>query len=476
MGRSGGASAQAAPPAVPPDAGRGGAIDERPVLQAALDAATGVLVLPPGRIFGVSAPLVVPNGVGLDGNGSIIRALPGFAGPAVLRMGAPSAPYTSTLGLRGVVVDCNEQADAATGAAVAGIQVDHGRAFTIHAPVVFKARGHGIRVVDGYQVRLVAPEIFGSSPRSLRGGTRLPEGEARGILLETADCQVIGGAVQHFRTGFEDRAGSNVVYGLHVWSTYWSDDIALEEAFVLAGEGSRFFGCTADSPTRIGFAVPDTGHGINVTLSGCACIVSHWGDRIPAPASVLPVYAGKSGLEVPNLVGIDRAGGRLADVWVRAKDDATFRTLTIGSGGNLRMPQNQYVGNSRGAFVPSLRVGGSSAGLGHAPWTPQGVVSTVGPQTSFHILIALTGTGTGSGDLTIAGLPFTGPAFPGLMADLLFPVAVRDADVSGAVVARLKQGSDVLVLEDAASGRPLTGAVLTATTAFSVAGTFLGGL
>ena len=477
--------------------------------------AGGALWFPPGRTFGISAPFILPNNVGLIGNGAVLKALSGFAGECVLQLGvgtgtgAGTTRYYSAQGVQNIAIDCNEQVYNSVG--VEGIRVQNAMETSLVQPLVYRARGHGIRHISGYQLKILNAEVHGSSPRDVYPGTALPDGAgtsgttgARGILLESSDNIVIGGAVQRFKIGVDNDGGNNRIIGTHVWGTYHSNDTPMLFGFLMNGEGGVYIACTADSPVTylnngtpndtnggVGFCAPMGSNGVDSRVIGCQVIVSNFGTAtaadthsIPQNGSLLAVYSVKARLYVPDFKVQDSNGAGAPKLdstsWIKSDSSTTFRTFTIGSGGNLKMKQNLYVRDSNVSVTPGLTIGGNASpvGIAYRANATQARRTRIGSVTNFYVSIELTAKGTTTGALTISvsGLGVTGPAYGSEAIDWMFPVMIRNAvGITTPVIARLRQGSSTLVLEDQVTGTALTDANLTDTTRMLISGSFMWG-
>jgi hypothetical protein len=202
----------------------------------------GTLELEEG-VYGIDQTLTFPASVSLYMKPhTIIRALPGFQGEAVvLKDGGARDQYTACGWVRGGVIDAGRQP-------LIGLKVDHGSRMEISELEVLDATYKGILVTNGgYEVNLSHIRV------NVDLHTHYAP-ESVGIHYEIADSLVHSVVVIGYETAVRSDASSNDFQTVHVWN-FDPDQGPMLYCFYCNGHGDTYSQCYADSPTIAGFYV-----------------------------------------------------------------------------------------------------------------------------------------------------------------------------------------------------------------------------
>ncbi|SIP93869.1 hypothetical protein SAMN05880582_10191 [Rhizobium sp. RU20A] len=427
------------------------------------------LVLPRGAIIGLAGTLKIPDGIGIVPRGCTLKALDGFNGGVpggVLQLGSgdQNDRYHSATGLRGLKIDCNEQADA--------IGIDGQRVYA--TPIdghIWKARNAGARFLAGYQVNGNL-EIWGSCPHSRMGGTTRVAPGAVGFRSDCTDSWFHVN-VQHYHNGIENRGGNNIFHKCHVWSSYYRDDNPAYFPFILGGSYTRYIACVADgmmtrdnrseaSPDNggIAFFMPEERHAVSNSLNNCSVVIPDDGDILPEPNTLLLCYFTKDGFSVTEMQVQEKLKGCIplgAGLKTDKGNTHAWRSFASIGGGDLRkyMRQPVYIPNSYLSHALTLEIGGSSEGIVQEA---SGSFQNMGAATAIRLSFILSSKGTASGPVSLSGLPSMAR---GRHTQYL-SVTIRQArQPSPIFVGKVTGDLDTIRIEDQASGQPLMSDMLT---------------
>jgi len=248
----------------------------------------GTLELNDG-IYKLSKPLRLPISVSLTMTpNAVLRAVPGFAGDAVLiKGGGAKSRFTDTSGwIRGGVIDGGLQP-------LTGIKVEDVQRLEIADLVVLNATHKGIHLLPGgYEKNVTRVRCDVSLDARYAPGSV-------GIHYENGDSKVILAHVIGYETGVRSDKGSNWFTLVHVWNQDSTQGPMLY-CFYCNGDNNTFNQCYADSPTIAGFYVNQPSQ----SFVQCKVYYSRWA-KDNGGAGFLITPQGKNGTYLGTVIFAD---------------------------------------------------------------------------------------------------------------------------------------------------------------------------
>jgi hypothetical protein len=218
----------------------------------------GTLQLSDG-VYGLDATLILPLDVSLCMSPhAVLRALPGFAGEAVvLKDSGEQARHHPGGWIRGGVIDGGKQP-------LTGLKVVRTSRLEIADIEVRNATFKGIHVDAGYEVNVSHARCNVALDQAYAQGSV-------GIHYSSGDSGVHLAHIIGYETGLRSDAFSCNFCQVHVWN-YDESQGPMIDCFYCNGHCDTYLQCYADSPTRAGFYVLKPSQ----TFLACRTYYSRW--------------------------------------------------------------------------------------------------------------------------------------------------------------------------------------------------------